>query len=72
MKRISHLKKFTICFFILLACLCLLPVRGQTETEQTLFFYNTHTHERLTVTYKKGDIHIPEAMNYGTGIAISI
>jgi uncharacterized protein YcbK (DUF882 family) len=38
------------------------PLSGQSETQRVLSFYNTHTHERLTVTYKKGDSYVPEAM----------
>jgi uncharacterized protein YcbK (DUF882 family) len=36
---------------------------GQSNTERTLSFYNTHTHERLTVLYRNGDGYIPKAMN---------
>ncbi len=60
MKRISHLEKFAICFFVLI--LFPLIVWGQSVTDRTLSFYNTHTRERLTVTYKNGDAYIPEAM----------
>jgi uncharacterized protein YcbK (DUF882 family) len=47
---------------VFLSCLCLSAGWGQSETERTLSFYNTHTHERLTVIYKTGDTYIPEAM----------
>ena len=42
--------------------MCPSAVWGKSEAERTLSFYNTHTHERLTVTYKKKDGYIPEAM----------
>ena len=60
MKRISYLQNFAI--YCLVIILSHLTVWGQSETERTLSFYNTHTHERLTVTYKKGDTYIPEAL----------
>ena len=60
MKRISYLQNFAICCFVLI--LSHLTVWGQSESERTLSFYNTHTHERLTVTYKNGDTYIPEAL----------
>ena len=60
MKQISYLQTFAICFFVLI--LSPLTVWGQSETDRTLSFYNTHTRERLTVTYKNGDTYIPEAM----------
>ena len=56
-------KKWTTATVVCFCCLCLSPVWGQSETERTLSFYNTHTHERLTVIYKNGDTYIPEAMN---------
>ncbi|MGD9079603.1 MAG: DUF882 domain-containing protein [Desulfobacterales bacterium] len=60
MKRISYLQNFAICCFVLI--LSHLTAWGQSESERSLSFYNTHTHERLTVTYKKGDTYIPEAL----------
>ena len=60
MKRISYPRNFVICCLLLI--LCHLTVWGQSETERTLSFYNTHTHESLTVIYKKGDIYVPEAL----------
>ena len=48
------------CFVIF--CLSPLTTWSQSETERSLFFYNTHTHERLTVIYKKGDAYIQEAL----------
>ena len=60
MKRISYLQNFAICCFVLI--MSHLTVWGQSETERTLSFYNTHTHERLMVTYKKGDTYAPEAL----------
>lgn len=30
--------------------------------ERSLSFYNTHTHERLTIVYKKGDDYVSEAL----------
>jgi uncharacterized protein YcbK (DUF882 family) len=62
MKRISYFQKFVTCFFALLLCLCALAVQGRSETQRTLSFYNTHTHERLTAIYKKGAVYNPEAM----------
>lgn len=55
-------KKWTTATIVILCCLCLSPVRGESEAERTLSFYNTHTHERLTVIYKNGDNYVPEAM----------
>ena len=34
----------------------------ESNQECRLSFYNTHTHERLTVIYKKGDNYVPGAM----------
>jgi uncharacterized protein YcbK (DUF882 family) len=62
MKRPNYLQKIAIYFFTLLASLCWSPVWGQSDTQRVLSFYNTHTQERLTVTYKNGDHYIPEAM----------
>jgi uncharacterized protein YcbK (DUF882 family) len=62
MKQVNDFQSFLICFFTLLLSLCASVVWGQSETGRTLSFYNTHTHERLTVTYKKDDAYIPEAM----------
>ena len=63
MKPYSHLQKYAICFVILLANIFYVSHQGQSGTQRVLSFYNTHTHERLTVTYKNGDTYIPEAMN---------
>ena len=60
MKLKSYIKHFAICFLVLI--LSPLTAWGQSENERTLSFYNTHTRERLTVTYKKGDSFIPEAL----------
>ena len=60
MKRESQIKQFAICLLVLI--LSHLTVWGQSESDRTLSFYNTHTHERLMVTYKKGDTFIPEAL----------
>jgi uncharacterized protein YcbK (DUF882 family) len=62
MNQNSHLQKFAISFFILLAGVFYLPHQGKSETQRVLSFYNTHTHERLTVIYKKGDSYDSEAM----------
>ncbi|MGB5748542.1 MAG: DUF882 domain-containing protein [Desulfobacterales bacterium] len=35
---------------------------GETNSERRLFFYNTHTHERLTVVYRIDGRHIPSAL----------
>ncbi len=58
----SHVRKYTVCFLILIVYVLSVPLSGQSETQRVLSFYNTHTHERLTVTYKKGDSYVPEAM----------
>jgi uncharacterized protein YcbK (DUF882 family) len=60
MKRKNHIKQLMICSLVLI--LSNFAAWGQSETDRTLSFYNTHTHERLTVTYKKGDAFIPEAL----------
>ena len=41
----------SICFLLLLSGLSL--AAGETNSERRLFFYNTHTHERLTVLREK-------------------
>ena len=56
-------KKWTTATVVFLCCLCLSPVRGESETKRRLSFYNTHTAERLSVTYKKGDTYILKAMD---------
>jgi len=56
-------KKWTTATIIILCCLCLSPVWGESATERTLSFYNTHTHERLTVIYKNSDNYVSEAMD---------
>jgi uncharacterized protein YcbK (DUF882 family) len=50
-------------FYFLILCLSPLTIWSQSETERSLSFYNTHTHESLTVIYKKGDAYIPEALD---------
>ena len=62
MRQTSHFQYFSICFFALFLSLFPLALWGQSENERTLSFYNTHTHERLTVTYKKGGTFIFEAL----------
>ncbi len=48
---------------ILLALFCAAGARpGATAADRTLSFVNTHTNERLTVTYKRNGVYIPEAM----------
>ncbi len=53
-------------YFISICILLLLsgPARAVDESnqERRLSFYNTHTHERLTVIYKKGNVYVPGAM----------
>jgi uncharacterized protein YcbK (DUF882 family) len=49
-------------FYFFILCLSPLTIWGQSDTERTLSFYNTHTHERLTVIDKNGDTYITEAM----------
>ncbi|MCM2344909.1 MAG: DUF882 domain-containing protein, partial [Alphaproteobacteria bacterium] len=42
-----------------------MPLAAQTssqEADQTLSLHNLHTGETLTVTYKKGDRYLPEAL----------
>ena len=56
-------KKWTTATVVFLYCLCLSSVRGESETKRRLSFYNTHTAERLSVTYKENDTYIPEAMD---------
>lgn len=55
--------KWTTATVVFHCCLCLLPVRGESETKQRLSFYNTHTAERLSVTYKENDTYILDAMD---------
>ena len=50
-------------FHFLVICLSPLTIWSQAETERSLSFYNTHTHERLTVIYKKGDTYIQDALD---------
>jgi uncharacterized protein YcbK (DUF882 family) len=38
------------------------PAKDNQTLERRLSFYNTHTHERLTVIYKKGDGYVVGAM----------
>ncbi len=59
----SHVQNYAVCFLILLVYVLFVPLEGQSETQRVISFYNTHTHERLTVTYKKGDAYVPEAMD---------
>lgn len=56
-------KKWIAATVVFLCFLCLLPVRGVSETIRRLSFYNTHTAERLSVIYKKSDTYILEAMD---------
>ena len=63
MKPKNCLQKFLICIIILLIGHLTSVVYGQPDSGRTLSFYNTHTHERLTVTYKMDSAYIPEAMD---------
>ncbi len=63
MNRLRYLLKLMSCFLTLFLCLSASAEGGQSATGRTLSFYNTHTHERLKVTYKKGDAYVPEAMD---------
>ena len=63
MNRIRYALKLMLCFMMLFICLDVSAADEQAETGRTLSFYNTHTHERLTVTYKMDDAYVPEAMN---------
>ena len=56
-------KKWTTATVAILCCLCLSPVRGESENKRRLSFYNTHTAERLSVTYKENDTYILDAMD---------
>ncbi len=53
-------------YFISICILLLLSVPAgavdESNQERRLSFYNTHTHERLTVIYKKGDDYVMEGM----------
>jgi uncharacterized protein YcbK (DUF882 family) len=48
--------------FILMILPASTPAGGNIIPERRLSFYNTHTHERLTVIYKKGDGYVVGAM----------
>ncbi|MDX1707169.1 MAG: DUF882 domain-containing protein [Desulfobacterales bacterium] len=63
MKRRRYFQNNSMCILTLLFALWASFVWGQSATERTLSFYNTHTQERLMVTYKKDDVYIPGAMN---------
>ncbi len=63
MNRLRYLLKLMSCFLTLFLCLSASAEGGQSATGRTLSFYNTHTHERLTVTYKNGDAYVAEAMD---------
>ena len=56
-------KKWTTATVVFLCCLCVSPVRGESESNRRLSFYNTHTAERLSVIYKKSDTYILNAMD---------
>ena len=60
MKRISYINQFAICLLVLI--ISHLSAWGESEAGRTLSFYNTHTNECLTVTYKKDGTFIPEAL----------
>ena len=51
-------------YFLSICILLLLSVPSlavdESNQERRLSFYNTHTHERLTVIYKKGDDYVME------------
>ena len=53
-------------YFLSICILLLLSVPSlavdESNQERRLSFYNTHTHERLTVIYKKGDDYVMEGM----------
>ncbi len=49
-------------FVCLLALAWISPSPAESEHTRTLKFYNTHTHERVTVMYKKDGHYIPEAL----------
>lgn len=46
----------------LLLCAIAFPRAGKAADERTLSFYNIHTKETLTVTYRKDGKYLPEAM----------
>ena len=62
MNRIRYFLRLMICFLAVFICLSASAIGEQSQNERTLSFYNTHTHERLTVTYKKENAYIPEAL----------
>ena len=49
-----------VCTLVLL--LSALPSRGTMGEGRKLSFYNTHTHEHIEVTYKKGEDYNPKAL----------
>jgi uncharacterized protein YcbK (DUF882 family) len=51
-----------LCLLLLFLGLNPIQVEGSFKTQRTLNFYSIHTHERQTITYKKGNTYIPEAM----------
>jgi uncharacterized protein YcbK (DUF882 family) len=50
-----------ICYFLIL--LFLAPAIGSAAENRKLSFYNTHTHERLTITYKQDGNYVPQALD---------
>ena len=62
MNWITNTNKVTVYFCFLIFCLSPLTTWSQSETERSLSFYNTHTHERLTVIYKKDAAYVQEAL----------
>lgn len=47
-------------YLLMLAWTC--PSLAESARTRTIKFYNTHTHERLTVIYKKNGHYLPEAL----------
>ena len=50
------------CEFFILMFIILSSAMGFAAEDRKLSFYNTHTHERLTVIYKRNGSYIPEAL----------
>ena len=67
MVNIGYKKQYAQAIVVaVISFLIILPVHsgaaGTTHEERKLSLFNTHTYERLTVTYKKGGHYIPKAL----------
>ncbi len=54
--------KYIACIFFILMFITLSSAMSYAAENRKLSFYNTHTHERLTVIYKRDGNYIPEAL----------